>query len=96
MYNRAFLVAALITACTLFAPAVAAETDPETCNDYNIRSEVRIAACTRIISAGETTGKDLASAYYNRGMAHADCERVCGPCQGPYRGRRYRPCNRGY
>jgi tetratricopeptide (TPR) repeat protein len=60
--------AALMVVFSLVAPATASDLD--LCRDVNNTSSSGIAACTRIISAGTAKGRDLADAYYERGVKH--------------------------
>jgi tetratricopeptide (TPR) repeat protein len=73
VYCRTLVFAALMVAGGLFAPASA--TDSDLCRDGNNIASSGIAACTRIISAGVAKGRDLADAYYERGLKHKLNER---------------------
>src|SRR5882757_1193068 len=62
--GRLVLTTALLAA---FFPAIAAADDIEDCKNFEKSAGVAIAACGRIIAAGQTVGQELAVVYRNRG-----------------------------
>src|SRR5690349_7387175 len=62
--------AAIALLVLVFASEARAADDAMTCNDLLARSREDIAACTRIISSKRAKGRELAEAYYGRGMKY--------------------------
>jgi tetratricopeptide (TPR) repeat protein len=67
MLRRAGLIVAI---AALVAPSAWGATDRDICEDEKASSDATLAACTRIITAGETKGEDLAITYYNRAISY--------------------------
>ena len=70
------MLRALFTSAVLLAVAGSALADDmDICRDRQSEPKGRLEACERIIAAGQTTGKDLATAYVVRGLSF-DARRV--------------------
>jgi len=75
---RAFVVGFAVAAPALLIGPVHAETSQQEqwCQgEGGVPENVQVSACTVLIQSGRYTGKDLAWAYYNRGVSQAQQNR---------------------